>query len=165
VAPAVSHHAAVGSNWQLLVRVGSRCLVVLVARSPGRPVGRVRTFCTVSRRPAGPLAPPPRHARLRSRWRSRYGGATPVGWRESMKAGPLDLQRVSSVPVGVPPPAAGIVRDRSEPVKAVCDRRPTAPVELPGQCTREDGLDRTCPGPGIGSYREQGHEWPGTVST
>jgi hypothetical protein len=32
---------------------------------------RVRTFCTVSRRPAGPLAPPPRRARLRS----RYGGA------------------------------------------------------------------------------------------
>ena len=27
-----------------------------------------------SRRPAGPLAPPPRRARLRSRWRSRYGG-------------------------------------------------------------------------------------------
>ena len=36
----------------------------------------MRTFCTFSRRPAGPLAPPPRRARLRSRWRSRYGGAS-----------------------------------------------------------------------------------------
>jgi len=36
---------------------------------------RVRSFCTSSRRPAGPLAPPPRRARLRSRWRSRYVGA------------------------------------------------------------------------------------------
>jgi hypothetical protein len=33
----------------------------------------VRTFCTVSRRPGGPLAPPTRRARLRSRWRSRSG--------------------------------------------------------------------------------------------
>ena len=33
---------------------------------------------------------------------------------------------------GVPAPAAGIVRGRSEPVKAVCDRRTTAAVELPG---------------------------------
>ena len=39
---------------------------------PDRPV---RTFCTVSRRPAGPLAPPTRRARRSSRWRSRYGGA------------------------------------------------------------------------------------------
>jgi hypothetical protein len=35
----------------------------------------VQTFCTASRRPAGPLAPPTRRARLRSRWRSRCGGA------------------------------------------------------------------------------------------
>jgi len=46
---------------------------------------------------------------------------------------------------GVPAPAAGIVRGRSEPVKAVCDRRATAAVELPGERTREDDLDRTCP--------------------
>ncbi len=38
-------------------------------------LGRVRTFCTVSRRPAGPHAPPTRRVRLRSRWRSRYGDA------------------------------------------------------------------------------------------
>jgi len=49
------------------------------------------------------------------------------------------------VPVGVPAPAAGIVRGRAEPVKAVCDRRPTGSVELPGQRTHEDGLDRTFP--------------------
>jgi hypothetical protein len=46
---------------------------------------------------------------------------------------------------GVPAPAAGIFRGRSEPVKAVCDRRATAPVELPGERTREDDLDRTRP--------------------
>ena len=34
---------------------------------------------------------------------------------------------------------------RTEPVKAVCDRRATASVNLPGERTREDGLDRTCP--------------------
>jgi hypothetical protein len=45
----------------------------------------------------------------------------------------------------VPAPAASIVRGRSEPVKAVCDRRATASVELPGERTREDSLDRTCP--------------------
>jgi hypothetical protein len=38
-----------------------------------------------------------------------------------------------------------IVRGRAEPVKAVCDRRTTAPVDLPGERTREDDLDRTCP--------------------
>jgi hypothetical protein len=34
---------------------------------------------------------------------------------------------------------------RPEPVKAVCDRRATAAVDLPGERTREDGLDGTCP--------------------
>ena len=34
---------------------------------------------------------------------------------------------------------------RAEPVKAVCDRRTTASVNLPGERTREDGLDGTCP--------------------
>ena len=62
-----------------------------------------------------------------------------------MKAGPLDMQQVSSVQAGVPAPAAGIVQARPEPVKLVCDRRTTAPVELPGERTREDDLDRTCP--------------------
>jgi hypothetical protein len=38
-----------------------------------------------------------------------------------------------------------IVQGRSEPVKAVCDRRATAAVELPGERTREDDLDRSCP--------------------
>jgi hypothetical protein len=35
----------------------------------------VRTFCTVSRRPAGPLAPPPRRPGRHSRCRSRDGRA------------------------------------------------------------------------------------------
>jgi hypothetical protein len=38
-----------------------------------------------------------------------------------------------------------IVRGRAEPVKAVCDCRTTAPVELPRSRTRKDGLDRTYP--------------------
>ena len=106
---------------------------------------RVRTFCTVSRRPAGPLAPPPRRARLRSRCRSRYGGANAGRLARKHETRPLDIQQVSSVPVGVPAPTAGIVRGRPGPVKAVCDRRATAAVELPGERTREDDLDRTCP--------------------
>jgi hypothetical protein len=52
---------------------------------------RVRTFCTVSRRPAGPHAPPTQRARLRSRWRSRYGGANAGRLaRKAHNAGPLD---------------------------------------------------------------------------
>ena len=35
----------------------------------------------------------------------------------------------------------GIVRDRQDPVKPVCARGATAPVELPGERTRKDGLD------------------------
>ena len=48
-----------------------------VSAGPCRPLypPSVRTFCTVSRRPAGPLAPPTRRARRCSRWRSRSGGA------------------------------------------------------------------------------------------
>jgi hypothetical protein len=42
---------------------------------------------------------------------------------------------------GCPCSRCGIVQGRSEPVKAVCDRRATAPVELPGERTREDDLD------------------------
>ena len=62
-----------------------------------------------------------------------------------MKPGRLTYSKFHLCRRGVPAPAAGIVRGRSEPVKAVCDRRTTAPVELPGERTREDGLDRTCP--------------------
>ena len=39
------------------------------------PIASVQSFCTGSRRPHGPLAPPTRRARRSSRWRSRYGGA------------------------------------------------------------------------------------------
>src|ERR1022692_728351 len=70
----------------------------------------------------------------------RSAGAT------SVEPGPLDLQQASSVAgEGVPAPAAGIVRGRSEPVNAVSDRRATASVELPGARTREGGLGRTLP--------------------
>jgi hypothetical protein len=108
----------------------------------------VRTFCTVQGGPAGPLAPPTRRARLRSRWRSRTAAPTPVGWRESRKPGPpltysnhqaISPRGVSMLPL---PDCPG----RAEPVKAVRDRRATASDELPGERTREDGLDdRTCP--------------------
>ena len=106
----------------------------------------MRTFCTVSRRPAGPLAPPTRRARLRSRWRSRSGGANAGRLaRKDETSGRSTYSKFHLCRRGVPAPAAGIVRGRSEPVKAVCDRRTTASVELPGERTREDGLDRTCP--------------------
>ena len=83
--------------------------------------------------PSLPLALPLRPGQRRS------AGA------KSMKPGRLTYSKFHLCTRGVPAPAAGIVRGRSEPVKAVCDRRATAPVELPGERTREDGLDRTCP--------------------
>jgi hypothetical protein len=106
--------------------------------------GSVQTFCTASRRPAGPLAPPTRRARLRSRWRSRYGGAN--AGRLARKAedfGPplTDSSYRELSRRGCPCSRCGIVQGRSEPVKAVCDRRPTAAVQLPGGGTREDDLD------------------------
>jgi len=61
---------------------------------------------------------------------------------------------------GRPCSRCGIVRGRSEPVKAVCGRRATAPVELLSERTREDGLDRTCPNQelaAIGSRDTRGH--------
>jgi hypothetical protein len=114
---------------------------------PGCPRDRVRTFCTVSRRPSGPLAPPPRHARLRSRWRSRYGGAN--AGRLARRAGDfraaVDRREFQRLSCGCPCSRCGILQGRTEPVKAVCERRTTAPVEPRGQRTREDGLDRTSP--------------------
>jgi hypothetical protein len=49
-----------------------------------------------------------------------------------------------------------IVRGRAEPVKAVCDRRATASVNLPGERTREDGLDRTCPPKAVAAIGSMG---------
>jgi hypothetical protein len=46
---------------------------------------------------------------------------------------------------GCPCSRCGIVRGRSEPVKAVCDRMAPASVQMPRERTREDGFDRTCP--------------------
>ena len=104
---------------------------------------RVQTFCTVSRRPAGPLAPPTRRPGRRSRWRAAPAGPTPVGWREKHQPGRLTYSKFQLRWFGVPAPAAGIVRGRAEPVKAVCHRGATAPVELSGERTRKDDLDRT----------------------
>jgi len=83
-----------------------------------------------ARSPSLPLALPLR--------RRRSAGA------KSMKPGRLIYSKFPLCRRGVPAPAAGIVRGRSEPVKAVCGCRTTAPVELPGERAREDGLDRTC---------------------
>jgi hypothetical protein len=94
--------------------------------------------------PAGPLAPPTRCARLRSRWRSRYGGAH--AGRLARKDGCLWATAVTRVRRRVLAPAAGL--SRAEPVKAVCGRRAIAPMKLPGERTREDDLDRTCPAKG-----------------
>ena len=93
---------------------------------------------------------------LSFRERSEHGASavTPSGARrrpgqrrsagaKSMHAGRLTYGKSYRCGRDVPAPAAGIVQDRPEPVKPVCDRRTTAPVELPGK--REDDLDRTCP--------------------
>jgi hypothetical protein len=97
--------------------------VVTTFSTASRRPGRAARAAATARTPSLPLALP-----LRRRPRG-------AGWREKHKTGPLDLQRISAVPVSVPAPAARIVRDRAEPVKAACDRRPTTSVELPGERT------------------------------
>ena len=57
-----------------------------------------------------------------------------------------------------------IVRGRSEPVKAVCDCRATAPVELPSERTREDGLDRTRPDQEMAAIESWDTSGQGTLS-
>jgi hypothetical protein len=53
---------------------------------------------------------------------------------------------------------------RTEPVKAVCDRRATASDELLGERAREDGLDRTCPAvPESAAIGSMGNQWPGRI--
>jgi hypothetical protein len=82
---------------------------------------RVRTFCTFSRRPAGPLAPPPRRARLRSRWRSRYGDANAGRLaRKCRDAGPpLHVQQLPGLqPRGVHAPAAKLSEAAQNPSRA-----------------------------------------------
>ncbi len=93
----------------------------------------------------------------RGRSRRRHGAravtpaATPAtartnAGRLARKAGDfraaVDRQQLPGAqPRGCPCSRCGIVQGRSEPVKAVCDRRATASVELPGGGTREDDLD------------------------
>jgi hypothetical protein len=120
----------------------------LSVRFQGGPPGR-------SRRRLGALAFAPAGA-------PATAAPTPVGWREKHeKPGRLTYSKFHACWRGVPAPAAGIVRVRSEPVKPICDRRATAPVKLHGECTREDGLDRTCPDLELAAIGRQGHEWPG----
>ena len=75
---------------------------------------------------------------LRRRLRRSAGAKNPG-------LGPPGLRPVSSAQARRPCSRCRIVRCRAEPVKAVCDRRATAPAELPGGRTREDDLDRTSP--------------------
>ncbi len=81
----------------------------------------VRTFCTSSRRPAGPLAPPTRRARLRSRWRSRYGGAS-AGWlaQKAETLGVFDAQQARRFSCGAwcPCSRCRYCPGRAEPVKS-----------------------------------------------
>jgi hypothetical protein len=100
----------------------------------GRPAAACLTTRHCSRRRHGALAFAPAAA-----------GPAPVGWREKREIGPFEYSKFHLCGWGRPAPAAGIFRGRSEPVKAVGDRRATASVELPGERTREDDLDRTCP--------------------
>ena len=84
------------------------------------PIASVQNFCTVSRRPAGPLAPPTRRARLRSRWRSRYGGAN--AGRLARKSGspvpPLMYDSHRRSPRGCPCSRCRYCPGRPEPVKS-----------------------------------------------
>jgi hypothetical protein len=81
-----------------------------------------------ARSPSLPLALPLRRRRRRS------AGA------KCVNAGRLTFSKF--IPHGASLlPLPGLSRARSEPVKAVCGRRATASVELPGGRTREDGLD------------------------
>ena len=110
---------------------------------------RAARTAAAARSPSLPLTLP-----LRRRQRRATGA-------KSRKPGRLTYSKSHRCRRNVPAPAARIVRGRSEPVKAVCDRRATAPVELPGECTREDGLDRTCPDQelaAIGSRDTSGQE-------
>jgi hypothetical protein len=71
---------------------------------------------------------------------------TPGDWRKSNGHGPLDTySKFIGAGEASLLPLPGIVRGRSEPVKAVCDRRTTAPVKVASERTRKDDLDRTCP--------------------
>jgi hypothetical protein len=102
-----------------------------VSRKPV-PRGSVQTFCTVSRRPAGPHAPPTRHARLRS----RYGGAN--AGRLARKAGdfraavgPQQFTRVQ--PRGVHAPAAELSKAGQNPSRPSV----TAGQPHPSNCPSE----------------------------
>ena len=127
----------------------------------------VQTFCTVfkaarraaraaatARTPPLPLALPLRLRQRRSAGAKNYETRRPPDKQQSpgfIRAG------------GVHAPAADIVRGRAEPVKPVCDHRATASVKLPGECTREDGLDRTCPRvPEMAAIGSMGTSGPGS---
>ncbi len=84
--------------------------------------------------------------------------------RKSRKPGRFTYSKFHPRGWDIPAPAAGIIRGWTEPVKAVCDRRATAPVELPGERTREDGLDRTCPAKEMAAIGSRTHAWPGALT-
>jgi hypothetical protein len=123
-----------GSTWQSLLghrtwtcgigpcNASSEVTAAHIKRSRAERAERlaspVRTFCTVSRRPTGPLAPPTRRARLRSHWRSRYGGAN-AGWlaRKAETFGPpMTYSSYPGVrPRGVHAPAAELSKTGQNP--------------------------------------------------
>jgi hypothetical protein len=92
---------------------------------------RAARAAATERTPPLPLALP-----LRRRQRRSAGANV-----KRLSGPPLTDSSYRSSAAGCPCSRCGIVQGRSEPVKAVCDRRPTAAVELPGGGTREDDLD------------------------
>jgi hypothetical protein len=125
-------------------------------------MGAVTIFYAASRRPAGPHAPPPRRARLRSRWRSRYGGANASRLARKQKPGRLTYSKFYPcrwTPLLPLPGLSGAGQNLSRPSVTVGQPPPS---RCRDERTREDGLDRTCPDLELGSYREQGQEWSGT---
>ena len=106
----------------------------------------VRTFCTVSRRPAGPLAPPPRRPGLRCRCRSRSGpDQRPVGWREDETRGRLTLSQFTSAREVAPAPAAGLSGAGQNPSRPSVTAGQPHPLSCLVNVHAKTALSRTCP--------------------
>lgn len=113
-----------------------------------------------SRRPSGPLAPPPRRAS--PSLRRRHAGRLARG--PKLLGPPFTHQSLGFTDAGRRPSSrCGIVQGRAEPVKAFCDRRTSAPWGRLVNAHAKTALTVNLPGQRDGSNRKQGHKWPGEV--
>jgi hypothetical protein len=128
-----------------------RCPSVRALRPSLRPQPRVRTFCTFSGRPIGPLAPPPRRPGRHSRCRSRDGRANAgrLARKAQKRRAAIDVQAFNGIraPGGGPCSRRGIVRGRAEPVKSAygvgfADLRLLTEPARPGMWQRSEAWTR-----------------------